>query len=73
MPIRPNDFARWLGSVWSEMYACASERLPAVTPSRIRARYSIQSACARAMTMKPMNVPTWLMISIGLRPMRSDM
>jgi hypothetical protein len=73
MPISPNDLARWLGSVWSEMYACASDRFPAVAPSRMRAMYSIQSALARAITMKPINVPIWLISSIGLRPTRSDM
>ncbi len=38
----------------------------------IRERYTIHSEVALASTRKPIQVPTWLISSIGLRPVWSE-
>jgi hypothetical protein len=70
-PITPNAFARSFGCVWSEMYACAVARLPAVMPSRMRPTNTIHSAFEYASITNPAHVPNWLIRSSGLRPYRS--
>jgi hypothetical protein len=46
MPINANDFARSSGLVTSEIYAWASDRFPAVSPSITREKNISHSAFA---------------------------
>ena len=54
------------------MYACATERLPAVSPSMMRPTNTSQSEFAAARMRNPMKVPTCEMMRTGFLPIRSE-
>ena len=79
-PIMPNALARFLTSVTSVMYACATDRLPPVRPSRMRLKNNTASTAAfeppnsaamgsaNPSSRKPRTVPAMLTSRIGRRP-----
>ena len=71
-PKIPNAWVRCSGVVMSLTTAWATELLPPVRPSNMRARYSHQANGLTAASTFATTVPSKLITSRGLRPIRSD-
>jgi hypothetical protein len=71
-PIIPNPFARYLGSVVSEIIADATGMFPAVMPSSARAMNKKIAFGAKAIIRKERAVPVIEIIKRGFRPYISD-
>lgn len=68
----PKRFARFCGVAVSATMACATEILPPVSPSSIRAANKIHKALASANSRKEKQVPARLMAKRGFRPHLSE-
>lgn len=71
-PKMPNLFARFCGVAVSATMAWATDTLPPVNPSNIRAAKSIHKTRASAKSKNETQVPARLMTSRGLRPHLSE-
>ena len=71
-PIMPNLFARFSGVAVSATMACATDTLPPVKPSKMRAAKSIHKRRASAKSKNEIQVPARLITSKGLRPHLSE-